>query len=61
MQHTLATLIHDAETGDILLPIPATLGWLEGDTVKFAVVGETVMITNVSLEAGRAVTERVHE
>ena len=60
MQHTLVTLMHDAETGDVLLPIPATLGWLAGDTVEFKVVGKTVTITNVSLEARTVVPELDH-
>lgn len=61
MQHTLVTLIHDTETGDILLPIPATMGWLAGDTVEFKVDGKTVTISNVSLEARMAVTEQAHK
>ena len=60
MQHTMVTLIQDDETGDVLLPIPATMGWLAGDTVEFKVVGKTVTITNVSLEARTAVTEQAH-
>lgn len=60
MQHNPVTLIHDDETGDILLPIPATMGWLAGDTVEFKVAGNAVTITNLSLEARTAVPEREH-
>lgn len=43
-------ILEEDDAGNLILPIPPELGWLEGDVVDFTIEGEKVILTNITAQ-----------